>query len=942
MHFRFRGQDTERSIRLHHSVIRFLLLVLLGCLLAPPMWAQVQARDAILVQYRHTRSFTEPGVTAVYSLNTDVADAQAVPGGYEIVGRAPGQANVVVVTITGVHTLLVTVPAPVSRRRQTSGLPSVPGQTVQYGQYQFLYNNNPDEITNVENLTEIEGVRTIHIQITNADLFQANGQTPIGFPLLSYQVSYPKRTLTLVDEMVDNSDLTLNGVLLRGIHYTTGAWEFHAGITSMTQFQDFLLPGNRYEVAGLSRSFRLSKHSSLKWNFYYFDTNTTVNYGAQTGGIGTVQYDLTLGHTLQASAEVGMGNGGAFSGKIEGGTATQRYNLNIHYLSPQIASLGMTLLHGRTASFNWTGKFGKKAQMQASGSDTKINLALERQQVDTASLQEVVNLQRHFGVTGGITASRFIETLPYSPTIISKGFLFGPQLQWKHVGGSFQYELLKNGGTTPDSHNYSTTLQAGMAAVSGSVYFDVQTETPVLAPVQSGNSSLQQMLQHESVTAMSPAQLAQFMRENSSLTSQGYTQPVTFGLATNRKQYGGMLNWTSRKAGRFSFNALINTSSGGNIAAMRLLDGGVTWTRKMGPNNVLNAGFSMFHTVAGGQASTQPVIQFSLQHQLYAIPRWILPVRHGVIQGYVFEDAAYEQSFSTGDQPLEGVLVYLDGHRSTHTNAAGHYMFRGVPYGMHRVEVDYRNKQVFFYTSSNPRSVMTGGTADFGVDIAQGRIFGKVINDAGQGLEVTLRITGAHISRQIDTAGDGTFTVDGLPDGVYTIHPEASTFPPGYPLSSLQDQKVHVTARNPGHVVFRLPAERSASGQVEFFDGSTGKKAPLAGAEVSIPGLHRTVHTDSQGRFLFRSLPAGNQSVIVRYDGKLFKQRVLLESGPDIESGLSFLIPHTFPKLAPPSAPAPAETSPAIPGNQLHRRYRPRANRYHLRSQRRERRLKMQ
>jgi hypothetical protein len=938
MHFCLRGQDSERAIGLYHSVIRCLLLVLLGCLLAPPLCAQVQAKDAIVVQYRHTRSFTEPGVTAVYSLDTSIAEAQAVAGGYQIAGRAPGQANIVVVTITGVHTLLVTVPTPVLRRGSATGLPSSPGQTVQYGQYQFLYNNNPQEITNVENLTEIEGVRTIHIQITNADLFQAAGQTPIGFPLLSYQVAYPKRTLTLVDEMVDNSDLTLNGVLLRGIHYRTGAWEFHAGITSMTQFQDFLLPGNRYEVVGLSRRFRINRDSELKGNFYYFDTNTTVNFGAKTGGIGTVQYELTLGHALKASAEVGVGNGAAFSGTIDGSTATQHYDLNIHYLSPQIASLGMTLLHGRTANFNWTGKFGKMLEMQASGSDTKINLTLERQQVDTASLQEVVNLQRHFGVTGGITASRFIETIPYSPTIISKGFLFGPQLQWKHVGGSFQYEFLKNGGNTPDSNNYSTTLQAGMAAVSGSVYFDVQAETPVLAPVQSTNNSLQQMLQHESVTAMSPSQMAEFMRENSSLTSQGYTQPVTFGLATSRKQYGGMLNWSNQKAGRFSLNGLVNTSTGGNIPAMRLLDGGVTWTRKLGPDNVLNAGFSLFHTVASGETSTEPVIQFSLQHQLYGIPRWILPVRHGIIQGTVFEDAKYQQTYVAGDRPLANVLVYLDGHRSTHTNSAGHYMFRGVPYGMHRIEVDYRNRQLFFYTSSNPRSVMTGETADFGIDFAQGRIFGKVVNDAGQGLQVTLRITGNHITRQIDTAGDGSFTVDGLPDGVYTIHPEAATFPPGYPLGSLQDQQVHVTASNPGHVVFRLAAERSASGRVQLFDGSTGKRVPLSGVEVTIPGLQRTVHTDAQGRFLFRNLPAGHQAVMVQYDGKSFTQPIHLLSGPDIESGLSFLIPHVFPK----AAPTPAAASPAMPGNSRRRRYRPRVYRYHPRSPRSKRRLKLQ
>lgn len=890
------------------------------CALPLAARAQVQAKATVLVQYEHSLSFTEPGVTAAYSLDTDVVEAQAIPGGYKLAGRAPGQANVIVVTVAGVHTLLVTVPAPQIHGAIRGAGSSVPGEVVEFGQTQILYNNSPNQITSMQDMTQIQGTRTIHIQVTNTNIFPANGESPVGFPLLSYQIERPHHSLTLVDQMVDNTDLTMNGILLRGLHGTVGPWEFHAGITSVTAFQDFLLPGNRYEVAGISRHSHLSPSTQLEGNFYYFKTNTSVNYGAKTGGIGTLAYQYAHGQKFKATAEVGIGNGLAFSGKLDGATQTQEYHFDLHYLPSNIASLGIDLLHGRTANFNWNGKFHKRFQTAVSGSDTDINLAVERQLIDTGNVNEIFWANPHIGLMGGLTASRFISIVPSGSSIRSKGFVAGPQLQWKYLGGSFQYQVLHNSGNTPDSHNYSITAQTGISHMSLSAFYNAQTQTPVLAPVQSSDTSLQELLQHESASAVTPEQMAHFMRIGSSLTSQGYAQPVTVGIATGRKQYGSTLNWSSDRAGRLSLNTLINTSTGGSIPSSRLVTAGVTWTHKLGPDNVLNAGVTLFHNVSGGTASTQPVVAFSLQHKLFSIPHWILPARHGAIQGYVYEDASYTQQYASGDRPLAGVLVYMDGHRSTHTDASGHYIFRGVPYGMHRVEADFRISRQFFYTGSNPRSVITGDTADFGVNFAHGHIFGSVINDAGQGLQVTLQIIGNNISREVVTESDGSFEVDGLPDGVYTVRPEPGTFPPGYTLTDLEDQQVKVTADHAGRVVYRITAQRSASGQVTLFDPVTGQHAPLAGAELTIDSLQRTAHTDSQGRFLFRSLPAGKHDITVHFNGELVHQSVTLEPNPDVENNLSIQISHPLPK---PVQPAPSEApEPPTPSLEQHRQLR--------------------
>lgn len=864
-----------------------------ACLPLAPLQAQVKTASPLTVESRHSLFFAEPGVTAAYSLDNSVAEAQAVSGGYRIAGRGPGQTDIVVVAITGVRTVLVEVPMP-QLHSKMGGSP-MPGQVMQYGQYQVLYNSNPNQVTNIESVTEVDGTRTIHVQITNANIFPAKGEAPVGFPLLSYQTEELHRSLTLIDQVVDNTDLTMNGILLRGAHATLGPWTFHVGITSVTQFQDFLLPGNRYVAAGLTRRFSLSPHSQLLGNFYYFKINSNANYGAKSGGLGTLYYQYRSDHGFRASAEVGVGNGIALAGKIEGGTQTQRYHADFHYLPPNIASLGIGVLHGRIANFNWNGGLHKRFETQLACSDTAINLKSEQQQIDTGNFNEILRVGRHLGLMGGLTASRFASVVPTTPTTRSRGFVTGPQAQWKYFGGSFQYQVLKNSNRTPDSHNYALTAQTSIAHVSFSPFFDSQTETPVLAPIQSSNSSLRDLLQRESLAAITPAEEARFVRQNSTLASQGYTQPATVGLATSRKQYGATLNWSNDKAGRISLNTLINTSAGGGVPNMRLVNTSLTWARRLSANNMLNASVALFRDTSGGQSSTQPIIQVSLQHQLFSVPRWLLPSRHGTIQGYVFEDAKYIQSYAHGDRPLAGVLVYLDGHRSTHTDLSGHYQFRGVPYGMHRIESDFRSKQSFFYTSSNPKSVVTGDTADFGINFARGRIFGKAVNDAGEGLQLTLDVLRSDSSRQVNTEADGTFEVDGLLDGTYTIHPLAETVPPGYDLTSLQDQQVKVTAARSGKVSFLIPAQRSVSGQVQILDGSRGVRVPVVGTLVSIDALHVSTRTNGKGRFLFRGLPAGSWTITVQHKGRRAQRTITLDSGPEIESNIDIEVPYAGP-----------------------------------------------
>ncbi len=909
---------------------RFAAWLFLSCLGLAFAHAQLPSTPALLVEAGHSSFIARPGITAAYSLDPDTVQADAVPGGFQITGKMPGAATIMVVGLDGAHPVNVTVTEPPHARSYTaSGIP-VYGQTVEFGEYDIRYNNSPSQFSGLETVTQIAGERRINIRLMNADTTPGPGQTPVEFPLASYEIAKGSNSLTLIDDTVDNSDLTVNETQLRGVHVLKGPWQFHAGVTSVTQYQGFLLPSQRIEVAGLSRNFQFNDRSSLEGNLYYFKGSADALSDATTGPIATAVYRYSRGRKLSAWAEAGVGNGFAFAARADRDTGTEQLRGYVRYQSPKIASLSINELHGRQADFSWTRKFSRRWMISSSGNDTDIDLPAQKELADTTTLTPIYWINSHLGMTGGLIASRFLAILPSSPGVRSFGYLAGPQFNWHYFGGSFQYQQLRNTGDTPDSRNYEIAAETGGPHLTASVSFDRNTEAPVFAPIQSpGQPDLQQLLFHESQAAWTPQQMGNFLRQTASLTTQGYMQPVAIVLAAQREQYGTTITSDSQKAGRFSFQGMLNTNSGGSASSLRLLTGSLTWTKKLGVANVLNVGFSLYKTETGPSSTMQPVVQFGYQHKLNTAPRWLLPGRRGSISGHVFVDNNYTLVYRKGDPPLPDVLVYLDGRRTTHTDSSGYFDFHGVPWGTHSVEVAYRDSRAFFYTSGSPKAVPANGTADFGISFAKGRIFGKFTDDAGVGLQVTLDIQGPGIQREVTTDSFGSIEIDGLPNGTYTIHPDPSTLPPGYSLSDLSDQTVVVTTQNAGKFHLTVPAQRSLSGSVALFDPTTGKTTPLSDITVTLGPGDYSMQTDGDGRYLFRHLPAGSCTVSVVHDGKVWTRSVTLGTGPDIQSGVDITVTEASPE---PSLPAPALEPPPL--NQ--RRMRRELPRQRMESRRRE------
>jgi len=102
--------------------------------------------------------------------------------------------------------------------------------------------------------TEIlpDGERLSQFHLINVRyLGQRFGGSSTAFPSMFYRVTTAHRELTLLDDFVDVSPLTIRGTQVRGIHLHDHALEIHAGYAAATMYEDLFLPADRRWVAGV-------------------------------------------------------------------------------------------------------------------------------------------------------------------------------------------------------------------------------------------------------------------------------------------------------------------------------------------------------------------------------------------------------------------------------------------------------------------------------------------------------------------------------------------------------------------------------------------------------------------------------------------------------------------------------------------------------------------
>ena len=279
-------------------------------LLAFVVFAATARAQSITVGYRQTVSIPAPGALAAFSLDDFYAEVKAQDEILTIFGKNPGLAHIVAVVPEGTKTFEVRVlPAPPAY--PPGFVPPLSALAAsESGSYESRYTSGPSQSENIIDLMRREGDRSVSLHLDGTYLFTpVAGRSEISLSSVFYRIQAPDRDITVLDQLMTNSPLTVDGSMVRGFHLRQGGFLFHAGYASDTTFENFILPSQKEGVIGVGYRFSLGGHASLTPNLYFFPGSRSSEYMGQRGSVASLVYDYERGKNLGLLAEAGFSRG---------------------------------------------------------------------------------------------------------------------------------------------------------------------------------------------------------------------------------------------------------------------------------------------------------------------------------------------------------------------------------------------------------------------------------------------------------------------------------------------------------------------------------------------------------------------------------------------------------------------------------------------------------
>jgi len=819
---------------------------------------QAVAQNPISVNYQSRIEVTIPGATAAYSMDSQIAEATASNGVVQIEGRAPGTTNIIVVTPAAVQTLAVSVPQPPPRFPPGFEPPSSEANAAEKGAYEVRYNSEPSQLTNSVDFTRTLGNSFDRLQITTATLLSNNSQQTFGIPLASYEINRPHRDLTLLDQQVSDTPLTLDGYFVRGLHVQDGPWQFHGGFTSVAVFDGLFLATDPEYLAGVSRSFSLPGGGSLESGFYYFQNPRNELTAGNNGGVASLTYRIIRRDKGKFLAETGLSHWGlAVAAKGNYDDTKTRVVGGFRIVPQRFAALALSNLRGTFADLTASRDLTDRLYTSISLTQSAFNLPILKQDIFNLSSTFSFKLNRNFTLLSGGSYSLFQSQVPLTPAVTSANLPVGIDFSSSHFGTGLEYQRTDNFDGS-GGNDYSVNVRGNVRHFLASAFFRHDSQVPTIADIFAQLPELEALLQRAGIVATSPSDLAQFLSNTALLAELGFSSPITINLAPTRNDSSLSLSWMGQGLRRRQVNFSYFVSN------TELLQGHsqfssttLSYSQRMTTRDDLVTSVSLLRNQNGTTGSTStPQFSVSMRHRFSSAPTFLLPGRHGTIQGHAFRDDESLAQYQ-GQGPMGGIVVRLDDDRTTTTDANGYYAFHHVPYGLHRVEAELESAEEF-HTTDSPATTDMNATADFGIGFVKGELFGFVLNDAGTGVPgIAVELASDGHSRTTTTAMDGKFTFVGLSPGVYDVSTQPASYPPGYVLQNMQQQSAKVEIGRPQKVEFRVKAIRSLSGKITTYDTDKLQSVPLADVTVSLKELNLETKTSSSGVYLFRNLPSG-------------------------------------------------------------------------------------
>ncbi|HEY7502397.1 MAG TPA: carboxypeptidase regulatory-like domain-containing protein [Vicinamibacterales bacterium] len=818
-----------------------------------------------------------PGATAAFSLDPTRVAASALDGVVTLVGRGPGLTNVIVIFGNRTESLQVLVNDPPIIR--LPGMRSGSSPNEGGGFYETRYGSDPGIVQGSLYLSRRQGDRSTELTLGGAAPVGRAIGSPFSIPLASYTLRSPNRELTFLDRVISNSPLTIARSNVRGLHLREGPWRVHAGYSFFSTFEHLLLPTNKEMLAGVAYQHRLTPRSTLTPNLYYFDGTSS---GGRRGPLGTLLYESRPAADVKVVAEVGVSRAVAAAVEIEVDRSNQRAWAKLRVAPSAMPSLTTDQQSGRQIEAGWLWR-GDQSSVNATLSSRRYLQGAFDHTSSVGSVDWQRRLTRMWSVHGGPGISIFENASSSSSTIRSITLPVGTSFSQGHVGFDMGYQFSRETTRDLGGHLVRASVNAAAGGYRFSVSGERQTQAPTARQILTEVPWLQPMLDRLGLAADTPQQLADLLRTNAELSAYGYANSIHIDVTPRRTRLGASGGWSGTGPSRPQIfgSTLVNRDDSIGRTSLGAVHS-LSYSQKLNPATEIFVTWSALCHDRLFSSSCRPVLFASLRRTLSSDPA-ILMARRGSIDGIVFRDDSGQGTFTPGLPPLAGVEIILDSMRHTRTDTSGRFRFDDVPYGRHRVEARYASGQSTFFTTPSPADVEMDGFVHFGIALSRSSLRGVVRTDARLGLPgVLVHIAGAEHRTAIRTADDGTFVAEGLSAGEYDVTIDPGSVPAGYPVDTLEPQRVRVEATAPGRAEFVLEPYRSVSGRARVFNRASGQYVGLAGAIVELQPLQRRTVTDANGQYAFRNLPPGEYTIVATHNGRDHVVGVSVPEGPAI------------------------------------------------------------
>jgi hypothetical protein len=787
-------------------------------------------------------------VSAAYSLDPLIAEAQIIDGHVRIWGRSPGQAFIVLVHndfSTSIMQVIVNQAPPILPAGAWSGLNS---NRDSKGYFESRVSSNPMQFSDVFDYH----AGRIQMHFANAVFPSRNlpGVSSTWFPFSYLRILGDRWKLTLVDQNVDSSPISVSSTILRGIHFSAGGFNLHAGYTSVAGFQSLFLSAHKQLISGATFAHPLGGDSQVGITGYYIQHDPFALDPHAAAGVGTLFFRKRSLHGTALAAEVGLSDGIGGAASIEHSTDVDQLHVAARYRPRRYAAADIDNLNGLQSEARWDHVLGSHFASDFSGSATHIFTRSGAQSIDVGTGSLRFRASNRISLSSGISLSSFSDqhalfpdvhrfAVPLAISYDRPRFGFGAQYEYSHTSRAFSPGQAYRGSFRWSGGHFQMNANAELdtqALGIDSVFSAFPDLNAVLARLGLG-------------TTTSVDQLAALLRDRAFLNNLGIAPSATVQLIPRNWHAGLNLSWQSRRQvlelnSNCNLNQFLTQKNTTVLQTAR-------YRRGLTGSTELITSFTVFETVVPVRRVT-PIWEVGLRHQFGDNPFEHFHQHEGTISGNV------QLRDSSGTTLVRGAQITLDGERKTASDSQGHYHFSKVRQGVHSIQIAFKSERPFYYSTPSNVSAVADSIVDFGIIYPSAEVAGYALSDAGIGLpEIGILVKGPQGELNFTTDQAGKFLVPVAQIGAYTVRVNTETVPDGYALEDLAPAPVTVAEGEFKKVSFTLPAIRALTGFVQGYDPLKGEYVPVAGAEIEIAELNRRTTTDGDGRYSFRNMPSG-------------------------------------------------------------------------------------